>query len=103
MLVLLVLFSVVVDEDTPHAEVRDDGRIFLLLMIVSAKSSTRGKSTNGEFPEYEVAGILQAQVACFVQTFADIAAFANLASSLVFLLLGCPHFGEAYLDVGGEL
>ena len=94
MLVFLVLFSVVIDEDTPHAEVRDDGRVFLLLSTVSTKPSMRGKATNGEFPEYEVAGILQAQVACVMQSFSNVTTLANLATSFVFLFLRRADLAE---------
>ena len=38
-----------------------------------------------------------------MQTFADVASLANLAASFVLLFLRCPHFGEAYFDVGGKL
>ena len=86
MIVLLVLFTIVVDQDTAHTKVGDDGWVFFR-----------------ELPENEVARVAQAQIACPVQTLSNIATLADLATGLVFFLLRCPHLAEAELNVQWEL
>ena len=57
----------------------------------------------GEFPQHEIAGIAQAEIACAVQTLANVAAFSNFATRPVLFLLGSANLAEVDLDVRREL
>lgn len=56
-----------------------------------------------ELPQNEVAGVPQAEIARAVQTLANVAALADLATSPVLLLLRCTDFAEVDLDIRREL
>lgn len=56
-----------------------------------------------ELPQNEVAGVAQAEIARAVQTFANVAALADLATRPVLLLLRCTNFTEVNLDIRWEL
>ena len=86
VVIFLILLAIVVDQDTAHTKVGDDRGMFLR-----------------QLPEHEVTGILQAEIACLVESFADISAFSDLTSCLVFLLLRCSNFAKAKLDIGRKL
>ena len=49
------------------------------------------------------ARVSETEVASHMQALANIAAFANLATRLVFLLFGRPDFAKANLDIRGKL
>ena len=102
MLVLLVLFPVVVHQDTTHTKIRDDRRMFLLLGVSNLFLYAR-IVTHREFPEYKVTRVTKTEITCPMQTFADIAAFSDLAAGLVLLFLRCPYFAETQLDIGRKL
>ena len=86
MVILLVLFTIVVDQDTAHTKVGDDGWVFFR-----------------ELPENEVARIAQAEIARSMQTFANVATLADFALGSVFLLLCGADLAETNLDIGREL
>ena len=56
-----------------------------------------------EFPKYKVTRVTKAEVTCSMQTFADVAAFSDLAASLVFLFLRRSYFAETQLNIGRKL
>ena len=86
ILILVVLLPVVIHQYTTHPKIGNNRRMFF-----------------GKLPEHEIACIPQTEVARAMQAFADVAALADLAPSLVFLLLRRPDFAEVQLDVGREL
>lgn len=56
-----------------------------------------------EFPEYEIAGVSEAEVTSPMKTLSDVSTFANLSTSFVLFLLGRSYFAEANFNIRGEL
>ena len=56
-------------------------------------------ATNRVLPQDKITCVSQTQIGGLVQPFADIPAFAEFSSSLVFLLLRGPYLAEAQFDV----
>jgi len=59
--------------------------------------------THRVFPKNKITGILECQIACLVESLADVATLPNLSPCFVLFLLRSSHFAKTNLDVGREL